>query len=182
MVLLRVFPNRRGRQGRVHVAPPSITSAISMALSTSTDRDWARAKPSSPTGRRLSPERSMVRTPGRATRRLYHKEHARVRVIRRRLRAGDTAAGHPPPQRQPVEQTHTPSHRRSGHTHQTPGPGQTPYAPGQRASTPRTREAPSPGAPAGPTPDPAPAARAPQPQTRRGPARRTRVHAPSAAR
>lgn len=63
MVMLSVFPNRRGRQGSVHVAPPSITSAISMVLSTSTDRDWARAKPSSPTGRRLSTERSMVRTP-----------------------------------------------------------------------------------------------------------------------
>lgn len=66
MVMLSVFPNRRGRQGSVHVAPPSITSAISMVLSTNTDRDWARAKPSSPTGRHLSPERSIISAPGGA--------------------------------------------------------------------------------------------------------------------
>lgn len=174
MVMLSVFPNRRGRQDSVHVAPPSITSAISMVLSTSTDRDWPRAKPSSPTGRRLSPERSMVRTPRGAPHTAFNIKSMHEYAL--------FAAGHPPPQRQPVEQAHTPSHRRSGHAHQTPGPGQTPYAPGQRASTPRTREAPSPGAPAGPTPDPAPAARALQPQTRRCPARRIRVHAPSAAR
>lgn len=63
MVVLSVLPNRRGRQSSLDVMPSSIKSAISMVLSMSTERDWARAKPSSPTGRHLSPERSMVRTP-----------------------------------------------------------------------------------------------------------------------
>lgn len=34
-----------------------------MVLSTSAERDWTHAKPSSPAGRRLSPERSIIRAP-----------------------------------------------------------------------------------------------------------------------
>lgn len=37
-----------------------------MVLSMSTEQDWARAKPSSPTGRHLSPERSIISAPGGA--------------------------------------------------------------------------------------------------------------------